>query len=363
MTQARRPAGTPTGGQFAPINRPAATGVELTDDDLMEASEPSVAVQPPTSSTKERLAALMPLCRYGSDYNRSVASAVSDYHHFADLGEVVTAEHYLLSAEQRAGYIEWEELVERDPFERIAKERQAAAAAQVAGTLGLTVEDVPVTSLAPGDLLWHDGSFNKVVDTPADTMSAGRLATRVTVRRYGWIQPEQQQHRQLDFFAGSTVIGWRYRGDEEGTVPDYSPAASINPVTETASAPKVSGKETVARLFPNGEPNRGVRRHKLLTAELVEQMPGLYDSEGTPVADKLIYAHYFTASADWHIAELDRETGEMFGRCDLGLGFPEWGYVTIEQLATMTANFGLPVERDLDFKPRTARELGLEPPR
>ena len=29
MTQARRPAGTPVGGQFAPANRPEATGVEL----------------------------------------------------------------------------------------------------------------------------------------------------------------------------------------------------------------------------------------------------------------------------------------------------------------------------------------------
>ena len=33
MTQARRPAGTPVGGQFAPTNRPEATGVELVDDD------------------------------------------------------------------------------------------------------------------------------------------------------------------------------------------------------------------------------------------------------------------------------------------------------------------------------------------
>ncbi|MHB1973757.1 MAG: DUF7007 domain-containing protein [Acidimicrobiales bacterium] len=32
MTQARRPAGIPTGGQFAPINRPAAVGLDLRDD-------------------------------------------------------------------------------------------------------------------------------------------------------------------------------------------------------------------------------------------------------------------------------------------------------------------------------------------
>lgn len=360
MNQARRPAGVPTGGQFAPTNRPPASGIDLVDDDLVEASDAPVAAQPPTQSVQERLASLEPLCRYGASYNRGVASAVSDHRHFAELGETDAAEHYLLIAEQRAGYIEWEDFLENDPFERIAKERQAAAAAQEAETLGLTVEDVPVTSLAPGDLLWHDGAFNEVVDTPADTMSAGRLAKRVTVRRYGWIQPEQQQHRQLDFFAGSTVIGWRYPGDEEGTVPDYSPASSINTVTETASAPKLSGKQAVARIFPDGEPRHGIRRHKLLTAGLAEQIPGLYDSEGTPLAEKMLYAHYFTGSADWYIAELDRETGEMFGRCDLGLGFPEWGYVKIQDLAELRAQLGLPVERDLDFKPRTARELGLE---
>ena len=34
MPQARRPAGTPVGGQFAPTSRPEASGIELVDDDL-----------------------------------------------------------------------------------------------------------------------------------------------------------------------------------------------------------------------------------------------------------------------------------------------------------------------------------------
>ena len=36
MTQARRPAGIPVGGQFAPTNRPEATGAGLTDDEVSE---------------------------------------------------------------------------------------------------------------------------------------------------------------------------------------------------------------------------------------------------------------------------------------------------------------------------------------
>ena len=40
MTQARRPAGTPTGGQFAPTNRPEATGIELSDADAPSPARP-----------------------------------------------------------------------------------------------------------------------------------------------------------------------------------------------------------------------------------------------------------------------------------------------------------------------------------
>ena len=34
MTRPRRPAGTPVGGQFAPTNRPEATGIELGDSSV-----------------------------------------------------------------------------------------------------------------------------------------------------------------------------------------------------------------------------------------------------------------------------------------------------------------------------------------
>ena len=41
MSQARRPAGTPIGGQFAPTNRPEASGIELVDDDLVGDAGPA----------------------------------------------------------------------------------------------------------------------------------------------------------------------------------------------------------------------------------------------------------------------------------------------------------------------------------
>ena len=38
-----------------------------------------------------------------------------------------------------------------------------------------------------------------------------------------------------------------------------------------------------------------------------------------------------------------------FGLCDLGLGCPELGWVSLAELATIRGRFGLPLERDLHF--------------
>lgn len=53
------------------------------------------------------------------------------------------------------------------------------------------------------------------------------------------------------------------------------------------------------------------------------------------------------ANGTWYITEMDLETGEMFGYCDLGMGFPELGYVMLDELKAIRGPFGLPVERDL----------------
>ena len=77
----------------------------------------------------------------------------------------------------------------------------------------------------------------------------------------------------------------------------------------------------------------------------------------------------FTADAGctWLLSELDPEEPDIaFGLCDLGLGFPELGYVSISEIARLRWNLGLPVELDLSFKAtkslleysKNAREAG-----
>lgn len=57
------------------------------------------------------------------------------------------------------------------------------------------------------------------------------------------------------------------------------------------------------------------------------------------------------ACCTWLLSELDPEEPDIaFGLCDLGLGFPELGYVSISEIARLRGNFGLPVERDRSFK-------------
>lgn len=54
-------------------------------------------------------------------------------------------------------------------------------------------------------------------------------------------------------------------------------------------------------------------------------------------------------AASWLLTELD-EDGCLFGLCDLGMGFPELGYVTSEELENYRGPLGLGLERDIHFK-------------
>ena len=57
------------------------------------------------------------------------------------------------------------------------------------------------------------------------------------------------------------------------------------------------------------------------------------------------------AGCVWLLAELNpADETTCFGLCDLGLGFPELGYVSLAELKTVRGRLGLPVERDPHFR-------------
>lgn len=55
-------------------------------------------------------------------------------------------------------------------------------------------------------------------------------------------------------------------------------------------------------------------------------------------------------SATWLLTELNPDNPDLaFGLCDLGLGSPELGYVSLAEIASIRGRLGLPVERDRWF--------------
>lgn len=57
------------------------------------------------------------------------------------------------------------------------------------------------------------------------------------------------------------------------------------------------------------------------------------------------------AGATWLLTEVDPDDHDhAFGLCDLGLGMPEIGWVSLQELATVRGRLGLPIERDLHFR-------------
>ena len=63
-------------------------------------------------------------------------------------------------------------------------------------------------------------------------------------------------------------------------------------------------------------------------------------------------------AATWYISEAEEvlhmdgtEDLQMFGWCDMGLGFPELGYVMLSDLASVKGPLGLGIERDIFFDP------------
>jgi hypothetical protein len=95
---------------------------------------------------------------------------------------------------------------------------------------------------------------------------------------------------------------------------------------------------------------------KLLTDEIKSSLPALYSTEGD--GDKKIVCKFFNpvGAGTWYICEgQEQANGDwlLFGLCDLGFGMPEWGYVSLNELESVSLPFGMGIERDIFFSPNT----------
>jgi hypothetical protein len=91
---------------------------------------------------------------------------------------------------------------------------------------------------------------------------------------------------------------------------------------------------------------------------LAQQIPCLYETEGVPLKDKLIYLHFFLFGCDWYIAEYDPDKRLFFGYAILNEDFQnaEWGIISFNELESLNYN-GFEVECDEHWTPRPAGEV------
>jgi Protein of unknown function (DUF2958) len=77
----------------------------------------------------------------------------------------------------------------------------------------------------------------------------------------------------------------------------------------------------------------------------------LHQIEDTGALDFRPVVKIFTPDAQctWLLTEIDPDS-VAFGLCDLGMGEPELGYVSLAELAAVHGKPGLPIERDLHFE-------------
>lgn len=56
-------------------------------------------------------------------------------------------------------------------------------------------------------------------------------------------------------------------------------------------------------------------------------------------------------AATWWLSEYNPEDRCFFGLCDLGMGYPEMGYVSRDELEAIRGPAGLRIERDMYWDP------------
>jgi len=100
-----------------------------------------------------------------------------------------------------------------------------------------------------------------------------------------------------------------------------------------------------------------LRGHKFLTKDLEEKLPPLYSQEN--IKDPMVWAKWFHpfSTWEWYATEYDPVEGIFFGW--VNGDFPELGYFSRTELEELNVR-GLPIERDLYFKPIALSKLQQE---
>ena len=93
--------------------------------------------------------------------------------------------------------------------------------------------------------------------------------------------------------------------------------------------------------------------------ERLAKIPRLYETEETPLQEKLIHLHFFIGACDWFIVEYDGEDvfwGFVILNGDYEMA--EWGYISLNELKSISVN-GIEIDCEVEeaWKVRRAAEV------
>jgi hypothetical protein len=87
-----------------------------------------------------------------------------------------------------------------------------------------------------------------------------------------------------------------------------------------------------------------------LVANYEQNLVHILDDGNTDDLKPVVKLFNPCGAATWLITELNPETNIMFGLCYLGMGSPEIGDVSLDELQEFKGVFGLGIERDIHWE-------------
>jgi hypothetical protein len=114
----------------------------------------------------------------------------------------------------------------------------------------------------------------------------------------------------------------------------------------------VAQKKIIVDMIRNSQEWRFFADKVLELTSIIDGMAKTYEQDGKGM-DATAYLHYFGGAADWYITEKDMDGGvkQAFGWADLGQGGGELGYISIEEITSISS-----IELDLHFDPKTVNQ-------
>jgi hypothetical protein len=92
--------------------------------------------------------------------------------------------------------------------------------------------------------------------------------------------------------------------------------------------------------------------------ERLDRIPKLYETEETPLEDKLIHLHLFIGGCDWFVVEFDGNDLFWGFACLNDIQNAEWGYISLSELKSINiSGIEIDCELEIHWNPRPAGQI------